>query len=53
MKAIVPVVSGVEELETVTIIDVLEIQREIDDLSKRFRELDTKIQQLNWTHDLI
>lgn len=41
------------EIKFVTIIDVLEIQREIDDLSKRFRELDTKIQQLNWTHDLI
>ena len=41
------------EIKFVTIIDVLNIQRQIDDLSKRFRELDTQIQQLNWTHDLM
>lgn len=41
------------EIKFVTIIDVLEIQRQIDDLSKRFRELDTQIQQLNWTHELM
>ena len=41
------------EIKFVTIIDVLDIQRQIDDLAKRFRELDTQIQQLNWTHDLM
>ena len=41
------------EIKFVTIIDVLDIQRQIDDLAKSFRELDTQIQQLNWTHDLM
>lgn len=41
------------EIKFITIIDVLDIQRQMDDLSKRFRELDTKIQQLNWNNDLM
>ncbi|MGZ9583656.1 DIP1984 family protein [Paenibacillus marinisediminis] len=34
-------------------IDVASIQKQVDDLSKSYRELDFKIQQLNWTTDLI
>lgn len=34
-------------------IDVKAIQQRIDDLSKQYRELDFKIQQKNWTIDLI
>src|SRR3954466_8142266 len=34
-------------------VDVAAIRREIDDLAKERRELDTAIQELNWTTDLI
>lgn len=34
-------------------VNVREIQKEADKLSKQFRELDTKIQSINWTEDLI
>lgn len=34
-------------------IDVKEIQKEIDALSKSYREWDIRIQELNWTVDLI
>ena len=33
--------------------DVRAIQQEADKLSKQFRELDMKIQSINWTEDLI
>jgi hypothetical protein len=35
------------------IIQVSQLQKQIDGLSKRFRELDTLIQELNWKTDLI
>ncbi|NBI29687.1 DIP1984 family protein [Chengkuizengella marina] len=34
-------------------IDVREIQKEIDNVSKKYRELDFKIQEKNWNIDLI
>jgi len=34
-------------------VDVRAIQSEADKLSKQFRELDMKIQSINWTEDLI
>ena len=34
-------------------IDVAEYQKKIDELSRSYRELDTKIQSLNWTVDLL
>ena len=34
-------------------VDVRAIQQEADKLSKQFRELDMKIQSINWTEDLI
>ena len=33
--------------------NIKEIQKQIDKLSKKYREFDTKIQGLNWTIDLI
>ena len=35
-----------------TVVSVEDIQKKIDDVSKKFRELDTQIQGLNWTVDL-
>lgn len=40
------------EIKYVSTINVKEIQKEVDKLSKRYRELDTEIQGLNWTTDL-
>ncbi|MBP1990619.1 DIP1984 family protein [Paenibacillus eucommiae] len=34
-------------------IEVNEIQRQVDDLSKKYRELDFKIQEKNWTIELL
>lgn len=41
------------EIKNVSTIDVKKFQKEADKFSKEFRELDTKIQALNWTIDLI
>jgi hypothetical protein len=41
------------EVRYVSTVDVAEIQRRIDDLSRQYRELDTRIQELNWQTDLI
>jgi len=42
-----------QEVKFVRCIDVKELQRQIDILSKEYREIDTKIQGLNWTVDLL
>lgn len=41
------------EIKNVSMIDIKKFQKEADKLSKEFRELDTKIQGMNWTIDLI
>ncbi|RXM58575.1 DIP1984 family protein [Clostridium tetani] len=41
------------EVKYFSTIDIKETQKEVDRLSKEFRTLDTKIQGLNWTVDLI
>ena len=41
------------EIKVVSTIDVVSIQKQVDQLSKEFREIDTKIQGLNWTTDLL
>ena len=41
------------EIKILATIDVAKYQKEIDRLSKEYRELDTKIQGLNWTTDLM
>ncbi len=41
------------EIKNVSTIDIRKFQKEADILSKDFRELDTKIQALNWNIDLI
>lgn len=40
------------EIKTVSTIDVVDFQKQADQLAKKFRELDTKIQAMNWTVDL-
>lgn len=41
------------EIKYVSTIDIKEFQKEVDNLSKEHRILDTKIQGLNWNVDLI
>jgi hypothetical protein len=41
------------EVKFVATVSVAEMQKQADQLSKRFRELDTKLQELNWKTDLI
>ncbi|GAA0342571.1 DIP1984 family protein [Bacillus carboniphilus] len=41
------------EIKYVTTISVKETQKYIDELSKRYREMDVKIQELNWKTDLL
>ncbi|HZJ86576.1 MAG TPA: DIP1984 family protein, partial [Erysipelotrichaceae bacterium] len=41
------------EIKYVSVINVENFQKEADKLAKKFRELDTKIQGLNWNTDLI
>ena len=41
------------ELRYVSKIDVNKLQKQIDEISKDYRELDVKIQGLNWTVDLL
>lgn len=41
------------EIKYVSIIDIKDFQKQADILAKKFRELDTKIQGMNWNVDLI
>ena len=44
---------GRNEIKFVRTVDVAELRRTVDAYSKQLRELDTKIQGLNWTTDLV
>lgn len=41
------------EIKFVATLPVAELRKRVDDLSKQYRELDTRIQQLNWNTELI
>jgi len=41
------------EVKFVATLSVAEIQKQVDQLSKEFRELDTKLQELNWQTELV
>jgi hypothetical protein len=41
------------EIKIISTVDVSAIQKQVDQLSKEFRELDTKIQGMNWSIDLM
>lgn len=34
-------------------VDIASLQKEVDKLAKEYRQLDTEIQKMNWTYDLI
>ena len=40
------------EIKFVSTISVADMRKRVDDLSKQYRELDTRIQQLNWNTEL-
>lgn len=42
-----------KEIKYVRCVDVVKLQKIIDGLSKDYREIDTKMQGLNWTADLL
>lgn len=41
------------EIKFVRMLDIVMLQKEMDKLSKEFRELDTKIQEKNWLTELV
>jgi hypothetical protein len=41
------------EVKFVATFSVAQVQKQIDQLSKEFRELDTKLQELNWKTELV
>ena len=41
------------EVKFVATVSVAKLQKQVDQLSKRFREIDTRLQELNWNTDLI
>lgn len=43
---------GRMEIKEYPTVNIAELQGQVDDLSRQYRELDTAIQQLNWTVDL-
>ena len=42
-----------KEIRILSTINVAEMQKEVDNLSKQYRIIDTKLQGLNWTTDII
>lgn len=42
-----------QEVKFHTTVEVAVLQKEVDDLSKQYRELDFKIQEKNWSTDLL
>ena len=51
--SIVHTVYSRSEVKFVSTVDVAEIQKRVDQLSKQHRELDTRIQQANWEAELL
>ena len=41
------------EVKFVPTMSVAQLQKEIDQLARRFREVDTRLQELNWSTELI
>lgn len=44
---------GKNEIRFIRTVDVRELHKEVDKYSKQLRELDLKIQELNWTVELV
>ena len=49
----IPAQSPKSEVKFVATVPVAQLQKQIDGLAKSFRELDTKLQELNWKTDLV
>ena len=43
----------IRSIRTIRTVDVRELHKEVDKYSKQLRELDLKIQELNWTVELV
>jgi hypothetical protein len=41
------------EVKFVATVSISQLQKEVDQLSKQFRELDTRLQELNWQTELV
>jgi hypothetical protein len=41
------------EIKLVSALDVPELQRRVDDLSRQYRALDSRLQELNWSTELV
>ncbi len=41
------------EIKVLSTVNVTEIQKQVDRISRQYRELDTKIQAANWNTELI
>jgi len=41
------------EVKFVATLSIADLQKQVDQLSKRFRELDTRLQELNWQTELV
>ncbi|WP_138751067.1 DIP1984 family protein [Paenibacillus sinopodophylli] len=42
-----------QEVKFYTTITIIDLQKEVDELSRKYRELDFKIQEKNWSTDLL
>lgn len=42
-----------KEIKILSTVNVAEMQKQVDNLSKEYRLIDTKLQGLNWTTDII
>lgn len=42
-----------QEVKFYTTIEIADLQKEVDELSRKYRELDFKIQEKNWSTDLL
>lgn len=44
---------GRSEIKYISTVDVASLQKQMDDLARRYRELDSEVQRLNWEIDLL
>ncbi|MGO4376035.1 DIP1984 family protein, partial [Paenibacillus sp. MCAF20] len=42
-----------QEVKYYTTIEIADLQKEVDELSRKYRELDFKIQEKNWSTDVL
>ena len=51
--AVVHTLYSRSEIKCVSTVDVSDIQHQVDELSKRYREIDSRIQAMNWQTELL